>query len=183
MREAGQVALVGGGGGGAEHRARRRAGQQGTLRYDTREDGSTDYTSVTLGQPSFAPTRIRNVAAGVDSTDAVNVGQLQAGMTQVMDWSRQYTDDRFNAVGRELRDIDNRASAGVASAMAMAGLPQPYEAGRSMAAFAASTFNGESSLAIGVSGVSEGGRWIYKLSGSANSRGDAGFTVGAGIQW
>lgn len=161
------------------------ASQQGTVRYDQNTDGSTNYNSITLGQSSSGPALVRNVAAGVNSTDAVNVGQMQAGLDQVKDWSRNYTDDRFNAVGRDLRDIDNRASAGIASAMAMAmaGLPQPYEAGRSMASFAASSFNGEGSIAVGISGVSEGGRWIYKLSGSANTRGDGGVTVGAGIQW
>lgn len=159
------------------------ASQQGTVRYDQNADGSANYNSITLGQSSSGPALVRNVAAGVNSTDAVNVGQMQAGLDQVKDWSRNYTDDRFNAVGRDLRDIDNRASAGIASAMAMAGLPQPYEAGRSMASFAASSFNGEGSIAVGISGVSEGGRWIYKLSGSANTRGDGGVTVGAGIQW
>ena len=159
------------------------ASQQGSVRYDQNTDGSTNYNSITLGRSSTGPALVRNVAAGVSSTDAVNVGQMQAGLDQVRDWSRNYTDDRFNAVGRDLRDIDNRASAGIASAMAMAGLPQPYEAGRSMASFAASSFNGEGSMAVGISGISEGGRWIYKLSGSANTRGDAGVTVGAGIQW
>jgi autotransporter adhesin len=52
-----------------------------------------------------------------------------------------------------------------------------------MASLAAGSFNGESGVAVGISGVSEGGRWIYKFSGSTNSRGDGGVAVGAGIQW
>lgn len=163
-----------------------RASEQGTLRYDTAADGSTDYASVTLGAPgaqSAAPVQVRNVAAGTAGTDAVNLDQLNKGMSDVMDWSRAYTDERFTSFQSDLRRIDDRAAAGVASAMAMAGLPQPYEAGRSMASFAASTFHGESGMAVGISGVTEGGRWIYKLSGSANTRGDSGLTVGAGIQW
>ena len=159
------------------------ASQQGSVRYDNNVDGTTNYASITMGRPAYAPTLIRNVAAGVADTDAVNVGQLQSGLNQAMDWSKRYTDDRFSAISHDMKEIDNRASAGVASAMAMAGLPQPFEAGRSMAAVAASTFNGESSLAVGISGVSEGGRWIYKISGSANSRGDGGVTLGAGMQW
>ena len=156
---------------------------QSTIRYDQTSSGDIDYTSVTLGSTSSGPTRVRNVATGTAPTDAVNVGQLQAGLTQVQDWSRSYTDQRFNEIGGSIREVDNRASAGIASAMAMAGLPQPYEAGRSMASFAASSFNGEGSIAVGLSGVTEGGRWIYKISGSANTRGDGGVTVGAGIQW
>ncbi|MBB6064435.1 YadA family autotransporter adhesin [Pseudoxanthomonas broegbernensis] len=162
-----------------------RASEQGTLRYDTAADGGTDYTSVTLGAPGVAaaPVRVRNVAAGTAGTDAVNLDQLNKGMADTLDWSRAYTDERFSTVHGDLRRIDDRAAAGVASAMAIAGLPQPYEAGRNMAAIAAGTFNGESGMAVGISGVTEGGRWIYKFSGSTNTRGDGGVSIGAGIQW
>jgi hypothetical protein len=158
------------------------ASQEGTVRYDKNTDGSTNYASVTMGKAGTS-TVIHNVATGVAPTDAVNVAQLNKGMGDVMDWSRNYTDQRFNSISRDIKRVDDRASAGIASAMAMAGLPQPSEAGKRMASFAASTFHGESSMAVGVSGVSDGGRWIYKLSGSANTRGDGGVTVGAGFQW
>ncbi|MGH8054137.1 MAG: ESPR-type extended signal peptide-containing protein [Stenotrophomonas sp.] len=158
------------------------ASQQGTVRYDQNTDGSTNYGSVTMGRPGTS-TVIHNVGTGVAPTDAVNVAQLNKGLGDVMDWSKNYTDQRFNDVNRDIKRIDDRASAGVASAMAMAGLPQPTEAGKRMASMAASTFHGESSMAVGVSGVTDGGRWIYKLSGSANTRGDGGVTVGAGFQW
>ena len=159
------------------------ASQQGTLRYDTTTNGDTNYNSVTLGSTTSGPTTVRNVAAGTAGTDAVNVDQLRAGMSQTLDWSKAYTDERMGGFERELRKTDNRASAGIASAMATAALPQPSEAGRSMASFAAGSYNGESGMALGISGVSEGGRWIYKFSGSTNTRGEAGVAVGAGIQW
>ncbi|WP_313643284.1 ESPR-type extended signal peptide-containing protein [Stenotrophomonas sp.] len=158
------------------------ASQQGTVRYDQNTDGSTNYGSVTMGKAGTS-TVIHNVGTGTAPTDAVNVAQLNKGLGEVMDWSKNYTDQRFNDINRDIKRVDDRASAGIASAMAMAGLPQPSEAGRRMASFAASTFHGESSMAVGVSGVSDGGRWIYKLSGSANTRGDGGVTVGAGFQW
>jgi len=159
------------------------ASQQGTIRYDTTVNGSTNLNSVTLGSTSTGPTTVRNVAAGTAGTDAVNVDQLRAGMNQSLDWSKAYTDERFDSFDRNLRRTDDRASAGVAAAMAVAGLPQPYEAGRSMAAIAAGSYNGESGVALGISGVSEGGRWIYKVAGTTNSRGEGGVSVGAGIQW
>ncbi|HGM5508127.1 TPA: YadA-like family protein [Stenotrophomonas maltophilia] len=159
------------------------ASQQGTIRYDTTVNGATNYNSVTLGSTSSGPTTVRNVAAGTAGTDAVNVDQLKSGMAQTLDWSKAYTDERMGGFERDLRKTDNRASAGIASAMATAALPQPSEAGRSMASVAAGSYNGESGVAIGISGVSEGGRWIYKFSGSTNSRGEAGVAVGAGIQW
>jgi len=159
------------------------ASQQGTIRYDTTVNGATNYNSVTLGSTSSGPTTVRNVAAGTAGTDAVNVDQLKSGMAQTLDWSKAYTDERMGGFERDLRKTDNRASAGIASAMATAALPQPSEAGRSMASVAAGSYNGESGVAVGISGVSEGGRWIYKFSGSTNSRGEAGVAVGAGIQW
>jgi len=159
------------------------ASQQGTIRYDTTVNGATNYNSVTLGSTSSGPTTVRNVAAGTAGTDAVNVDQLKSGMAQTLDWSKAYTDERMGGFERDLRKTDNRASAGIASAMATAALPQPSEAGRSMASIAAGSYNGESGVAVGISGVSEGGRWIYKFSGSTNSRGEAGVAVGAGIQW
>jgi autotransporter adhesin len=171
----------------AGHRRGQRApaagSQQGTIRYDTTVNGATNYNSVTLGSTSSGPTTVRNVAAGTAGTDAVNVDQLKSGMAQTLDWSKAYTDERMGGFERDLRKTDNRASAGIASAMATAALPQPSEAGRSMASIAAGSYNGESGVALGISGVSEGGRWIYKFSGSTNSRGEAGVAVGAGIQW
>jgi autotransporter adhesin len=151
---------------------------QGTVRYDTNSDGSTDYNSVTLGDGA-GDTTIHNVAAGTAATDAANVGQVQ----QAMDWSKSYTDQRFSQAESDIQNVNNRANAGVAAAMASAGLPQAYEPGKSMAAIAGGSFRGESSIAIGVSTISEGGRWVYKLTGSADSRGDAGVSIGAGMQW
>ncbi len=151
------------------------ASQQGTVRYDQHADGSTDYNNVTLGNGS-GTTVIHNVGAGIANTDAVNVDQLNAGIGQAVNWANAYTD-------QQLQRISNRANAGVAAAMAMSGLPQAYEPGKSMASVSAGSFRGESSLAIGVSTISEGGRWVYKLTGSTDTRGDAGVTIGAGMQW
>jgi autotransporter adhesin len=155
--------------------AQLQASQAGSVRYDTNSDGSTNYSSVTMGQASSTVT-LHNIAAGTATTDAVNLGQLNAGLADAMDWSKGYTD-------QSVRRLDNKASAGVASAMAMAALPQPSEAGRSMASIAGGSFSGESGFAVGLSGITEGGRWIYKVSGSTNSRGQGGVSVGAGIQW
>jgi hypothetical protein len=155
---------------------------QGTVRYDTNTDGSTNYSSVTLGNGN-AGTTIHNVANGVATSDAANVGQLNAGIQQAQNWAQNYTDQRYNELNGQIQSASNRANAGIAAGMAMAGLPQSYEPGRSMAAVAAGTFRGESSIAVGVSTISQGGRWVYKLTGSADTRGDAGFSIGAGMQW
>ncbi|MEN5041842.1 ESPR-type extended signal peptide-containing protein [Stenotrophomonas sp. TWI1149] len=47
--------------------------------YGQNKDGSTNYGSVTLGKIAGSePVRLKNLAAGVDSSDAVNVSQLTA---------------------------------------------------------------------------------------------------------
>ena len=138
--------------------------------------------TVSVGSPG-SERQITNVAAGTADTDAANVGQVNSGVQQAENWAASYTDQKLGALSSQIQQIGNRANAGVAAAMAMAGLPQAYEPGKSMAAVAAGTFRSESSIAIGVSTISEGGRWVYKLTGSMDTRGDGGLSVGAGMQW
>lgn len=56
----------------------------GGVQYDKKPDGSVNYTSVTLKPGGRTPTTLRNVAADVAPTGAVNVGQLNAGLTNVL---------------------------------------------------------------------------------------------------
>ncbi len=53
----------------------------GTVMYDTNADGSVNKNSVTLGgDAASGGTLIHNVADGVDASDAVNLGQLNAAI-------------------------------------------------------------------------------------------------------
>ena len=47
----------------------------------------------------------------------MNVGQLNQSLQGVKDWSKSYTDQRFDSVNRDLNRIGNRANAGIAAAM------------------------------------------------------------------
>ncbi|MFC6443241.1 YadA family autotransporter adhesin, partial [Paenalcaligenes hermetiae] len=118
---------------------------------------------------------ITNVAAGVNDTDAVNVSQLNqvAGNLQ----------GQVNNIRHDIHRMDNRLRAGVAAAMATASLPQAYLPGKNMMSMAAGTWRGESGMAIGFSGITDNGKWVYKLSGNTSSRGDYGGAVGIGYQW
>ncbi|WP_266158513.1 beta strand repeat-containing protein [Dyella silvatica] len=138
--------------------------------------------SVSVGAVGHERT-VTNVAAGTAATDAVNVGQLSDAIAQAKDWSKNYTDQRFQSVDRDLNRIGNRANAGVASAMAMASLPQAYQPNQSSAAVALGSFHGENGIAVGVSTISESGRYVFKLNATTNTRGDAGAGVGAGVVW
>jgi len=55
--------------------------------------------------------------------------------------------------------------------------------GRGMASAALSNMGGESALAVGVSKVAENGRWVTKLAGTVNTRGNAGVSAGIGFHW
>lgn len=126
---------------------------------------------------------ITNVKAGSAPTDAVNVSQLQAATGNVLQQANSYTDVQINGVRQDLWRVDRGYRGGTASAMAMATLPQAYIPGKSMASIAASHYEGESGLAVGVSGVTENGRVVYKLNTSGNTTGQWGVAVGAGVQW
>ncbi|WP_265181091.1 YadA-like family protein [Burkholderia cenocepacia] len=52
--------------------------------YDRNADGTPNYGTVTLGNGA-GPTQIRNVATGVDDLDAVNVKQLNTGLSDLRD--------------------------------------------------------------------------------------------------
>jgi autotransporter adhesin len=119
----------------------------------------------------------------VAPTDAVNVGQLNSGLSNTLNQANAYTDQRFLQVADDMWSLNRQMRGGTASAMAMAGLPQAYLPGKSMAAVAISSYEGEAGLAIGVSTISENGRYVYKLQGTGNTARDWGVTVGAGIQW
>lgn len=107
---------------------------------------------------------IKNVAPGVNNTDAVNVGQLRA-------------------VEGKLHRVDRNLRAGVAGANAAASLPQAYLPGKNMVALSAGTYRGEGAIALGVSRVSDNGKVVVKLTGNSDTRGNFGAGVGAGYQW
>ncbi|MFZ3119671.1 MAG: YadA family autotransporter adhesin, partial [Variovorax sp.] len=153
---------------------------QGTVKYDTNVDGTTNYNSVTMGgNNTTGPVSIHNVAEGVAGTDAVNVNQLNAGLAG----ARQYTDQRFNQLSGDVRKVAKQASAGTASAIAMANLPQAYIPGKSMVSVGVGGFDGEAGLALGVSKLSDNARWVVKFSATGNSRGKFGVGAGAGFHW
>ncbi|MDO4642412.1 MAG: YadA-like family protein [Cardiobacteriaceae bacterium] len=112
---------------------------------------------------------VRNVAPGrvaEDSSDAVNGAQLYA-LGQQLDGMNKYI---------------NSARAGVASAIATAGLPQAYRPGASMVAAAGGYYDGQSAVAVGMSTISDNGKWIIKGAANVNSK-EAGASIGVGYQW
>ncbi len=119
--------------------------------------------------------QVVNVARGTAGTDAVNLNQLreiESGMN-----------GQVAGLRKDVQGLDNRLSAGVATAMAMSALPQAYLPGRSMFSMGGGAWRGESGFAMGLSTVSDSGRWVLKGLASSSSRGDYGASVGVGYQW
>ena len=159
--------------------AQLKSSEAGSVRYDTKSDGSVDYSNISLGDGKGGTTRISNVSAGVNNNDAVNYAQLKQSVQE----TKQYTDQRMVEMDNKLSKTESKLSGGIASAIAMTGLPQAYTPGASMTSIGGGTYNGESAVALGVSMVSANGRWVYKLQGSTNSQGEYSAAIGAGIQW
>ena len=114
------------------------------------------------------------------STIAQTASDASAYTDQQMDRAMQnsmaYTDRKVNTVRRD-------ASAGTAAAMAMARLPQAVRYGAGMASVGGATFDGESAVAVGLSAMTGDGRWVFKGSASANTRGNYGVGVGSGMHF
>ena len=130
---------------------------------------------VAVGASPTDSRRITNLAAGAAPTDAVNVSQLAALDTKV--------NNTINQLGYKLGDVEDNANAGTSAAMATAALPQAYLPGKSMIAGGMGTYNGQSAAAIGISKLSDNGRWVIKVNGTADSQGNFGGAVGAGFHW
>lgn len=114
------------------------------------------------------PVRITNVAPGVKEGDVTNVAQLK-GVAQNLN--------------NHIDNVDGNARAGIAQAIATAGLVQAYLPGKSMMAIGGGTYRGEAGYAIGYSSISDGGNWIIKGTASSNSRGHFGASASVGYQW
>ncbi len=111
--------------------------------------------------------------------DAVNVNQLNSGLAG----ANAYTDARVNGLQANIDGVEKNANASAAGAMAMANLPQAALPGKSMIAAGVAGYGGQAALAIGVSKLSDNGRWVVKFSGNANSRGKVGVGAGVGFHW
>ena len=127
--------------------------------------------NINVGTATGAPTKITGVAPGeisATSKDAINGSQLHAVASNL--------NNKINKVGK-------RGDAGTASALAAANIPQAYIPGKSLVGIAAGSYQGQNGLAVGMSRISDNGKIIIRLSGTANSQGKTGVAAGVGYQW
>ena len=160
-------------------------GLDGNIEVDSVTTGNTtvdnkgvtikDGPSMTIDGIYAGNKTITGVADGIKVNDAVNLGQLNA-----LD---QKISSSVNELGYKVSEVEDGANAGVSAAMAMSSLPQAYIPGKSMIGGGIATYNGQSAVAVGISKVSDNGRWVIKANGTADTQGNAGGAVGAGFHF
>jgi len=151
-------------------------------------------------------TKIKNVTAGEDDNDAVNVSQLNQVKARQDAQSRALKQVRRTVInhGARLANVENRvtglenkvdrldhdvkknrkrADAGTSAVAAMANIPQVYLPGKSGVGVGVGYKHGQSAVAVGYSRSSDNGHHIIKLSAGVDTQKDV--TVGAGYmyQW
>ncbi|MES1963971.1 YadA-like family protein [Psychrobacter sp. AH5] len=120
--------------------------------------------SMTTGGINAGNQVITGVANGTAPNHAANFGQL-------------------SALGYKVNQVEDDANAGISGALAMASLPQPYTPGMSMVSGAMGTYNDEGALAIGISAITDSGRWVIKAGATVDTQSNFGGSVGAGYQF
>lgn len=108
--------------------------------------------------------------------DLWKVNEAQASWNEAQDQSINSLNERIDNLNvlvngvngeqaklrQELHDARRESRAGVAGAIAIAGLMQPYEAGQTAVSVGAGTFRNEAAVAIGASRITSGGKWGFK---------------------
>lgn len=120
--------------------------QGGTTRLTLTDAGAR------LSGAGGAPARLSGIADGVERHDAVNVGQLEAGL--------------------------NKMGAGIAMSMAMSQLPAPQAGSTRSFGLAVGTFEGYDALALGGSAMVADG--VTLRAGLSHAGGQTGAGVGVG---
>ncbi len=146
----------------------------------TYDDSTRTTITLNSGGPS---TTIRNVAAGTAATDAVNVGQLNASATNVLNQANSYTDLRFDLLDRQAGRDRKDARAGTSAALAAAGMPQAIGEGKTMIAGGVGTYRGKVGFAIGASHRAGNGKSSYRLGLTYDSSSHVGANAGVGVEF
>ena len=117
---------------------------------------------------SMGGNRIQNVGTPRNPGDAVN---------------KAYVDRETSSLRSTIHDMDKDLRAGIAMAIATAGLPQAYMPGKSVVALAGGTYHGQGGFALGLSHATDNRSWVFKGSASVDTRGNFGGSLGAGYQF
>ena len=125
---------------------------------------------ITIGQNNvnMGGNRIQNVGDPIQAGDAAN---------------KAYVDRTARSLRDKIHDVDKDLRAGVAMAIAVAGLPQAYMPGKSVVSLAGGTYHGQGGFALGLSHATDNRSWVFKGAASVDTRGNFGGSLSAGYQF
>jgi len=153
------------------------------VHYD-HEGDDINYAAVTLGRD--APVSLRNVAPGVQGTDAVNLAQLQDTTQRTLDDAYAYTDRQVAPVQQDVWRLEQRVDglkrdmeAGIAAAM---GLKQaPAVSGRTTYYAGVGGYRDQAAVGVSLRRTADNGRWSLEGGVSGNRRGVGGYIGVSGV--
>ncbi|MDE4051696.1 ESPR-type extended signal peptide-containing protein [Glaesserella parasuis] len=119
--------------------------------------------------------RITNIGDGSAEGDVVNVRQLNTVVSSL--------NAGFNQLSKDIGRVDVNARAGIASAGAMANLPQVNLPGKGAISVSSAQYRGQAAYAIGYSKISDNGKWVIRASVSSNTQRDTMIGGGASFVW
>ncbi|MBW9103314.1 YadA family autotransporter adhesin, partial [Paraburkholderia phenoliruptrix] len=131
--------------------------------------------------------QITNVAAGTATTDAVNVGQLNASISAAVGdlpagmTAKSYTDQQINSVQNTVNEVAKGAYAGIAATTALTMIPDVDRDKTIAVGIGGGTYKGQQAVALGVSArITEN---LKMKAGAGTSSQGMTVGVGASYQW
>lgn len=151
---------------------------------------ATEENTFSVGN-EFTHRRIVNVAGGKVDNDAVNILQLKEtarALAKHLDPDKINT--RLNGLAGRVQTLDHKLhkttkdlKAGIAGAMAMAGLSFSQVAGDRIISVGIGGYQGQNALAVGWSAVNENNRTLFRISTSINTQKDVGYSASVGFRY
>ncbi|MBR2157315.1 MAG: YadA-like family protein, partial [Campylobacter sp.] len=133
--------------------------------------------------------RIQGVAPGLigpQSTDAINGSQLYSaieGVSAHIGNQINQTNNAVNNLAQQLGEAKKEYRGGIASAIAIGNLPQSTIPGKGMLSVGTGYFKDEGSLSLGLSKMSDNGKWIFKSSLSYDTQENVGAGLSLGFHF
>ncbi|WBR52026.1 YadA-like family protein [Campylobacter sp. CS_NA3] len=133
--------------------------------------------------------RIQNVAPGLigkDSTDAINGSQLYSaleGVAEHLGGQVAQTNQAVNNLANQLGEAKKEYRGGIASAIAIGNLPQSTIPGKGMLSVGTGYYKDQGSLSLGLSKMSDNGKWIFKSSLSYDTQENVGAGLSLGFHF
>ena len=129
-------------------------------------------------------TSVKDGEISSTSTDAVNGSQLFGIGDEITNINNDIANinNDITAIKYQISDLERKASAGTAAAIAMANLPQPIEAGEEGIAVGTGVYSNSAAVALGYSRTSKTGKEVLKISASYDTNNKIGVGMGVFIR-